>query len=175
MPAHSAPFSIWSYCEPATLRPRLAAAGCEILREPEAAEAQVHEVTPTGLAVMFLPRYELRVARGSEESEEAARARVYDLVSRCEAEQDEREEVKAARAVDTELSKVLRHAIKVMWIIRRPNRADEAFVTLELRRPSPREKRLVPDGANHPLPIAVEQVNESPDRHVRYHVTARPG
>jgi hypothetical protein len=173
MSKRSAPFRIWSYCSSATLRPKLIEAGCEFVREPESAEAQVREVTNTGLKVMFLPTYEVRVAQRGEESEDAARARIYDVVNACEAEQDEREQAEAERTADAQLSKVLNHAIKVQWVLYRPNTPPEEVVTLELRRPSPREKRLFEDAAGNLATYEAEEVLESHDEHVRYRVTSR--
>lgn len=173
MSRSSSPFSIWSYCDLAALRPRLIEAGCEFVEEPVSGEAEVREVTHTGLKVMFLPRYSVRVERRNGESEDAARARIYEIVNACESEQDERERAEAERAADAELSKVLNHAIKVLWVLNRPNLAQEEVVTLELRRPSPREKRLFADSTGALLPYEAEDVTESRDEHVKYRVRAR--
>jgi hypothetical protein len=171
MPNLSAPFRIWSYCRGAALRPKLAQAGCEILEQPPSDEAEVREVTGNGLKVMFLPGYVVRVARRGDETEDAARARIYAAVSASEAEQDQREQAEAERKADTELSKVLNHAIKVLWVLRRPNRPDDERVTLELRRPSPREKRLFADAAGA-MSIYEADAIEAGDAHVKYRVTA---
>jgi hypothetical protein len=173
MPNLSAPFRIWSYCRSATLRPKLIEARCEVLEEPPSDEAEVREVTNNGLKVMFLPGYVVRVARGEAETEEAARARIYATVRAAELEQDKREQADAERKADTELSKVLNHAIKVLWVLERPNASDGEVVTLELRRPSPREKRLFADEAGTVSAYEAAEVSESGDAHVKYRVTAR--
>jgi len=172
MSTSSSPFSIWSYCDMAALRPKLIEAGCEFLEEPGSAEAQVREVTQTGLKVMFLPRYLVRAERRYRESDDAARARIYAIVNACESEQDEREQAEAERKADAELSKVLNHAIKVLWVLDRPNGAPEEVVTLELRRPSPREKRLFADSKGGLLRYEAGEISESRDEHVKYRVTA---
>jgi hypothetical protein len=169
----SSPFHVGSYCKAATLRPRPIEAGCEIVQAPESAEAQVREVTNTGLRVMFLPPCVVRVERRNGETEDAARARIYALVNACEAEQDEREQAAAERKADVQLSNVLNHAIKVLWILHRPNKPEEEVVTLELRRPSPREKRIFRDSAGNLMPYEAEEVIESRDACVKYRVTAR--
>ena len=173
MPNLSSPFHIWSYCRTATLRPRLIEAGCDIVQMAGSVEAEVREVTNNGLRVMFLPPCVVRVERHSEETDDAARARIYALVNACEAEQDAREQAEAERRSDVQLSNVLNHAIKVLWTLHRPNKPEEEVVTLELRRPSPREKRIFPDSAGNLLPYEAEEVIESRDEHVRYRVNAR--
>ena len=168
------PFRIWTYCNIADLRPKLAAAGCQIVQEPVSKEPTVRKVKRTGLKVMFLPRFVVRVAPQDGESEDAARARVYDAVNAGETEQDAREQAEAERRADARLSNVLNHAIKVQWVLRRANKADEEFVTLELRRPSPREKRLFEDESGAAAEYEAEEVAEAPDNHLKYRVTMRP-
>jgi hypothetical protein len=173
MPNVSAPFRIWSYCSLATLRPRLIEAGCEFVQQPESDEAEVREVTDKGLKVMFLPGYVIRAAMRGGETEDAARARIYEIVNTCEAEQDAREQAEAERNADARLSRVFNHAIKVLWELPRPNKASDEVVTLELRRPSPREKRVFADATGALLAYEAADVSKSRDRHVKYRVTAR--
>jgi hypothetical protein len=156
----------------ATLRPKLVEAGCEFVQEPEVDEGEVREVTDTGLKVMVLPACMLRVALRAGETEEAARARVYAIVKACEAEQDAREQAEAERKADARLSKVLNHAIKVLWVLQRPDKPDDEVVTLELRRPSPREKRRFEDSSGAVLAYEAADIAESRDAHVKYRVTA---
>jgi hypothetical protein len=172
MPSVSAPFRIWSYCSMATLRPKLVEAGCEFVQEPAAETGEVREVTETGLKVMVLPGCAVRVALRAGESEDAARTRVYAIVKACEAEQDAREEAEAERKADARLSKVLNHAIKVLWVLQRPNKPDDEMVTLELRRPSPREKRRFADATGAVRTYEAADIAESRDAHVKYRVTA---
>jgi hypothetical protein len=174
MPNMTDLFRIWSYCDIEHLRPQLTAARCVFVEGPVPAEPRVREVTRVGLKVMFLPAYSIRAERRDGETDAAARERIYAVVAACEAEQDAREQAEADRRADNGLSKVLNHAIKVLWVLQRPNRSDEEVVTLELRRPSPREKRLFPDASGAVSAYEAAEVMESPDTHVKFRVAARP-
>ncbi len=173
MPAFTEPLRIWSYCDAERLRARLRAEGCEVVKGSEAGRPEVREATRTGLKVMFLPAYEVRAERRNGETDDQVRTRICAAVRACEADQDAREQAAAQSRADNGLSGVLSHAIKVLWVLQRQNRSDEAFMTLELRRPSPRERRLFADASGAVSEYEAAEVMEAQDGQARYRVLLR--